>query len=583
MEYANQHNTLQSKKNGIEWTVRKGYEELQGKLNLSDLQSALNKNPHTVVKDTKVRSVFLIPDADTNNTDICVKYFKERDSRDLNKYLDFFKDLFIKTKAETEWDVGNRLLRSDINTALPLLIAEKKSWFFRKHSLLITRAISNSKSLMDFCSSDLHATASGDGFIRKKHVIDNLAQFVKDIHSKGFFHSDFHAGNILIQLHPDHTGHDLPYSLYLIDLHHVKMLKTLSNRKILYNIAQLFNSLASSLTQSDKQQFLKSYGNDRLGNTKWIREPVAQIDKIATRLRCTHYKSRLKRCLKTSSVFSKKKSGSFKLFFRKGHIAENFLKLVMKHDNALTHNSCGNILKHDRKTSLTRHPFKDRDIHTVVVKHYKASPVIGFLKTACRKSPGRKAWISGNGLLVYGFGTPLPLALIEKQVLGIVTGSYLIMEAVSGSLELDRYLVKNFEDPSGSRLRAIMKKKRRLINHFAQKIAEMHSKQVFHHDLKTCNIMVKDNSTLDFTFLDFDRVTFGKNVNPQDRIRTLTQINLSTPGFITLKDRLRFLGEYIRQSNLREEKRRIRNEIAATSQREKILYVSFKGDVTEDW
>ncbi|GJQ59526.1 MAG: hypothetical protein D8M57_09500 [Candidatus Scalindua sp. AMX11] len=569
--------------NGIVWTVRKGYENLQDTLNLNNLQSTLQEKPYTLIKDTKVRSVFFIPNIDTHNRNIYVKYFKERAPRDFNRYLDFVKHLFIHTKAETEWDVGNRLLSKDINTALPLAIAEKRSWIFRKNSLLITQAISNSECLMDFFQSSFHGTSSGDESIRKDHLIHDLALFVKEIHSKGFFHSDFHAGNVLIQFHHDHTGQDQPYSLYLIDLHHVKVLKSLSRLKILYNIAQLFNSLSSSLTQSDKRQFFQSYGNDSFGNTKDIEGLVDQADTLSSRLRFTHYKSRLKRCLKKSSLFSKKRLNSFKIFFRKGYDTERFFNLIESHNNALVHKSCDRILKHDRKTILTRHPFKDKGIHNVIVKHYKTPRGLSLIKNSFRKSSGKRAWISGNGLLVYGFGTALPLTLIEKRMLGVVTDSYIIMEEVSHSLEMDRYILKHFSDQGESKFATMIKKRRSFLDHFAQIIAKMHNKGVFHHDLKSCNIMVTDNSSFDFTFLDFDNIRFGKHVSIQERIRNLTQINLSTPGCMTLKDRLRFLGTYLRQCNLQEEKRKIRNEVATISKGEKILYVSCKGDVTEDW
>jgi tRNA A-37 threonylcarbamoyl transferase component Bud32 len=351
----------------------------------------------------------------------------------------------------------------------------------------------------------------------------------------------------------------------------------------LYNLAQLFNSLSSSLTQSDKRLFCQSYENDSLDHTREIKELVDRIDTISSRLRSIHYKSRLKRCLKKSSLFSKKKLDGFKIFFRKGYDTESFFELIERHGSALANKNCGIILKQDRKTALTRHPFTDKDIHTVVVKHYKTPLGLSLVKNIFRMSSGKRAWISGNGLLIYEFDTPLPLTLIEKRVLGIGTNSYIIMEAVSHSLEMDRYILKNFHYQTESKLPTIMKKKRRFIDHFAQIIAKMHSKKVFHQDMKSCNIMVKDNSSFDFTFLDFDKVRFGKNVSTQERIRNLTQINLSTPGCMTLKDRLRFLAAYLRQWNLREEKRYIRNEIATISKREKILYVSFKGDVTEDW
>ncbi len=69
----------------------------------------------------------------------------------------------------------------------------------------------------------------------------------------------------------------------------------------------------------------------------------------------------------------------------------------------------------------------------------------------------------------------------------------------------------------------------------------------------------------------------------EEAIKNLTQINLSTPGCITITDRFRFLKEYLKPCNMEDEKKNILREIINISKTEKILYVSFKGDVTEDW
>jgi hypothetical protein len=97
--------------------------------------------------------------------------------------------------------------------------------------------------------------------------------------------------------------------------------------------------------------------------------------------------------------------------------------------------------------------------------------------------------------------------------------------------------------------------------------------------------MVKEEKgkSFDFIFLDFDKVTFNEIISIQKRIKNLTQINLSTPGCITFTDRFRFLREYLGPCDMEYEKKNILREIINISKTEKILYVSFKGDVTEDW
>ena len=130
-----------------------------------------------------------------------------------------------------------------------------------------------------------------------------------------------------------------------------------------------------------------------------------------------------------------------------------------------------------------------------------------------------------------------------------------------------------------------LKKKRAFINNLAKTIGKMHNHNIFHHDLKTCNIMVKEeqNKSFNFTFLDFDKVSFKEKITIRKRVKNLTQINLSTPRIITITDRLRFLKEYLRQCSIIDEKKEILREIINLSKTEKILYVSSNGDVTEDW
>ena len=567
--------SIKAVKNGTRWTIRKGYESILDKISLDNFRSLLNGKPYKLIKETKVRSVISIPGPDISDDGIYIKYFKRKG------YSDYVKYLFTPTRTRTEWKVANRLLSKGINTALPLAIAEKRSWSLLDSSMLITKAVSRSEPLMEFCQTTFSGILSGEKLFEKKKLLNELAGFIRKIHEKGFFHNDLHAGNILIKFNNDYFSPVKDYSFYLMDLHRVKILKGLSSRKRLHNLAQIFNSLSSILTKSDRLSFVKSYGINALSNIKNEQELVGQIESQSSRIRNIHYRSRLKRCMKESSNFSRTKLNDMRIFFRKGYDTNSFPELIGKHHNALANNDKDVILKRDSKTALTRFPFKDDVISNIVVKQYKTSCGLCLIKNIFRNSAGRKAWIAGNGLSVYGFNSARPLALIEKNILGIVTDSYLIMEDATHSLEMDRYILKNFHGKSSP---GELKRKRTFISDFAKTIAKMHSQNIFHSDLKTCNIMVKEEGkSFDFIFLDFDKVTFNEDINIQKRIKNLTQINLSTPGCITFTDRFRFLREYLKPCDMEDEKKDILREIINISKTEKILYVSFKGDVTEDW
>ena len=581
-------------KNGMAWTVREGYEKISDMFDPDDFLSDLKGKHYILVKENRVRSVISMPGSDISENGIYIKYFK-RDG-----FKEYIKHLFVPTKARTEWEVGNALLSKDINTALPLAISEGK-----RRLLIVTETVSNSEELMEFCQVNYEGSLSVEKESEKKKLLGKLAPFLRDIHEKGFCHYDLHAGNILIRFKEEQnvTGYDL----FLMDLHRVKIFRSISINKRMFNLAQIFNSLSSIMTKSDKLYFIRSYGSNALGNITDEKELVRQIDEQSSGIRNTHYRSRLKRCLKESSVFSRKKFAGIKMFFRKGYDTDSLQQLIEKHNSVLDYNDSAVIIKRDSKTALTRHAFKDKTVQNVVVKQYRVGCPGCLIKNIFRSSSGRKAWVAGNGLRVYGLNTPLPLALLEKKRFGVTTDSYVIMEEVKDSLEMDRYMLKDFSNrletnqckeeshftatplspPSqGWDLKKLSRdpKKMELISGLAKTLGDMHNHNIFHHDLKTCNIMVKENDkSFDFTFLDFDKVSFNEELTVRKRVKNLTQINLSTPRLFTLSDRLRFLKEYLDQCDITNEKKDILRELITLSKREKVLYVSFQGDVTEDW
>ena len=552
-------------KNGTEWTVRDGYENIPDMFNPDDFLSNLNGKRYTLVKENRVRSVISMPASGINANGIYIKYFKR------GGFKEYIKHLFVPTKARTEWEVGNALRSNDIKTALPLAISEGK-----RGLLMVTETVTNSEELMEFFTANYVSFLSEGKEFEKRMLLNKLAVFIRDIHEKGFCHYDLHAGNILIKFNKEQnvTGYDL----YLMDLHRVKIFKSVSTNKRIFNLAQIFNSLSSIMTMSDKFDFIRSYGDSAFGNVTDEKELVRQIDEQSSKIRNIHYRSRRKRCLKESSVFSRRMIANMKMFFRKGYDTDSLHELIEKHNSALINNDSAVIMKCDSKTALTRHAFKDKTVQNVVVKQYRVGCFGCLLKNLFRGSAGRKAWVAGNGLRVYGLNTPLPLALLEKKRSGITTGSYLIMEEVKDSLEMDRYILKNLVN------RKDIKKKKALISNIANTLGEMHNHNIFHHDLKTCNIMVKENGkSFDFTFLDFDKVSFNEEITVRKRVKNLVQINLSTPRLFTLADRLRFLNEYLDLCGITNEKKNIMREVASLSKTEKILYVSSQGDVTEDW
>ncbi|MCP4266880.1 MAG: hypothetical protein GY777_15145 [Candidatus Brocadiaceae bacterium] len=549
---------------------------IKDRFGIDDLRTGLNGKHYNLIKENNVRSVISMPTSDISENGIYIKYFKRKG------YFNYVKYLLVPTRTSTEWKVGNALLRENIRTALPLAIAEKTTYNLQDTSLLVTEAITNSVMFHDFCHANYTGTLLTDKEEEKKVLLQKLALFMRDIHDKGFCHYDFHAGNILIKFKNKHSKSIQDCNLYVIDLHSVKIMKQLPIRKRLLNFAQIFNSLSLILKNSDKLDLVRTYGTNALGINGDEYMLVKQVETQSLKRLKIRHRSRRKRCLKVrSSVFTNKRLSGMKMFYRKCYDTGFFQELIKKHSSTLANDDKALILKRDLKTALTRSPFKDNTIQSVVIKQYVSKSGLRIIKNIFRRSAGKRAWVAGNGLRVYGFDTPEPMALLEKKIFGINTDSYLIMENVQGSIEMDRYILKNFHDQTS--IKCFIKKNNFIIN-LAKTIGRMHNHNIFHHDLKTCNIMVKEKvEAFDFIFLDFDKVSFEKNITIRNRLNNLKEINNSTPRLISLTDRLRFLKEYLKQCELLDRKKYILRELIRLNKTKKIHYVSFNGDVTEDW
>jgi serine/threonine protein kinase len=236
----------------------------------------------------------------------------------------------------------------------------------------------------------------------------------------------------------------------------------------------------------------------------------------------------------------------------------------------------------------------------VCVKEFRWRGWLHALKGLFRPTQGLRTYRNGHRLSQMGISCPCPLALVKKSVFGIVCSEWVIMEVIPGALELDRYIVKRIS------LGWTPDERRGLARLFGRFIGSIHSRGVFHSDLKTCNIVVSgagssseadsvpstsDNSplaypstTVHFALLDYDDVSFGRELTDKKRIKNLVQIFLSTPVAVKSTQHSLFLDEYALHAGLsRSRKREITREVVKAARGKDILYVGFDGDVCEKW
>ncbi len=531
---------------GLRWTITEATAQwLPPALLDNPERFLLNNPPQKQLKDSPVRTVSIISGP---RGKLFLKRYKIRDFKERLKYL------AVLSKARREWEMAHFALRKGIATPVPLAMAERRTGRFLRDAFLITQAIVPSSPFIELFPKG----GNGDLLVR-------AARLIRGAHEVGFFHQDLHAGNILVG--------SAKKQLYLIDLHRSRFVRNLSKRRRLWNLAQFFYSLKGSLSPEDKAAFLQQYDEEKDTFQEGFTEGLQKIDRLEERLYRRHMRSRTKRCLKDSGGFYVAKEDGWRIWARRGWKSQALLKLIKKHQNIVAKDTDG-LIKNDRRSAISLFKYMKTRI---CVKEYRYQGGLGRIKDCFRRSKARRGWLMGNGLVVRGIGGIVPQALLERRRRGFPHDAFLIMETPPGYVELDRYMVETF---GASPYKGA--KKRAFLAALAGFMAELYLLKIAHGDLKTCNIMVREeHDGWKFGVVDMDDIRLDKNIRTRRFVKELIQLHTSTPLFMGMDDRITFLSRYLRLIG-RNDIRDIMHKVINGSRGRQLVYVVPQGDVIRD-
>jgi len=531
---------------GLQWVIAEAAAQWLPPSLLADPEAFLLDNPsQKPLKESPVRTVAICSGP---HGELLLKRYKIRGFTEQLKYL------VLPSKAREEWHMAHRALSKGIPTPVPLAMAERRKRRFLQDAFLITQAIVPSSPLIELIPKGGH-----------EELLFRTARLLRGAHEAGLFHQDLHAGNILVGMEEK--------ELYLIDLHRSRFTRRVSKHGRLWNLAQFFYSLKAWLSPENKKAFLQQYDEEEDtfegGFEQGLREIARQEERIYRR----HMKSRTKRCLKTSGGFYVAKEDGWQIWARRGWKTHQLLKIVTKHKDIAAKGKDG-LIKADRRTAITLFNYKETRL---CVKEYRYQGGWRRFKEIFRRSKARRGWLMGNGLVVRGVAGIIPQALLEKRRRGLLQEAFLIMESPPGYVELDRYMVKAFGAHRQDNTR-----KDAFLRAAAGFMAALYLRNIIHRDLKTCNIMVHEGADMwNFGLVDMDDVRLDKKIRDRGLLKELIQLHTSTPLFIEMNDRIRFLTRYLRLIG-RDDIRDIMHRVIKGSRGRQLVYVAPHGDVIMD-
>ena len=511
-------------------TVRDEYKDALLKLGIEDIERLLRKSEVQTIDDVDksvVSSVVL--EGPRGRERIAIKRY---DKPTLKRKL---KDIFRPSKAMREWRIGNWLLERGIPAATPLAVGERRRLRILKDSFLICREIEGAKKLRDLSKE-------------KRRIISSLAEKLREVHDKGFFHGDLNSSHIMVQ-----SGESKESAFYFVDFEGSRLGRKLSLRYRIKDLARLNESMPSLVNRADKLRFFQIYseglGLNRKGRKKIVR-------RIETR---TRIKKR---------PFSLLKRGGMRIIIRDNY-REALSELRLEDPGSLTRGPQVHILEGNGKATLISLPVKREGTgETVVLKHHKYRRFIEKGKELFRSGRAMREWKIANRLLLIGLGTPLPLAVGEKRRFRLVRDSFLITQEVPGAINLTDY----FAGPADE-------EKYRVIESVARCIKRGHDRGFFYRDLDLRNILLEKipNGKFRLYFIDFESSRFVRKIYAAGRVRELTRLYLSWPQPVIMDEWLRFFRAYIgRDRHLRKHRDRYLWVI------QKQILKKMKGQISKD-
>ncbi|MBN2297051.1 MAG: hypothetical protein JXM72_00570 [Deltaproteobacteria bacterium] len=353
--------------------------------------------------------------------------------------------------------------------------------------------------------------------------------------SNNFFFSDMHMGNIVID------DYSRPY---LLDAYEIKPCRVITPRHII----SLFSQVLAVYDVADDElvRALK-----RVGNLHLQEDILEEIRRKALHSRRRYVGKLVQRCLKPGIFTREIKRENYRAYVFAGNSID-LEDLLSRHERNISGQK--NVLKYQEKTQLTQ-------VDDYCIKTYKRP------RPLCQEYALR----SWKGLLTLyfngiGVADPVAVAMFEDK-------SSVLVTRMLDYPDLDCFFHSAFNNLG-------FRDKMGIVCSFGEMIGSMHAFNIYHADLKACNIKI-DAGAPRFYLLDTDRIEQRSSLMYAKRLKNLVQINTSIPVHISTGMRMRFLRSYAGCTG--DDFRNLFQDVWRCSSGKEILYCTPQGDHVDTW
>jgi len=228
-------------------------------------------------------------------------------------------------------------------------------------------------------------------------------------------------------------------------------------------------------------------------------------------------------------------------------LAEGLLDQFVRDPDRYFNADSQGLIKQARKTQIARATLRSANgasLDVVIKKfRYRFPRRLGFFAAS---SPAYRSLAGALLLLRKGFHTPAPVAVLERRGWRHTGTSYYIAEELKGSSTLQELWRAHFASQPAKR-RLLLG--RAAVGDLAQLLHRLHRMGIYHRDLKSSNILVRDwdSERRAFFIVDLDRVQKRRRIPVSKTLKNLLQVRNST---WSRRERIRFFSSYAELSGM---------------------------------
>lgn len=238
-------------------------------------------------------------------------------------------------------------------------------------------------------------------------------------------------------------------------------------------------------------------------------------------------------------------------------LPDGLLADFIRDPELLCHEPSSTLIKRGSKSRIVRLtlPVAEGESVAVIVKRVRFGPAwrrAGFFFVS---SPALRSLKNALALRTRGIDTPSPVAAFEYRDWKRVGTSYYLVEEIEDSQSLP---ILWLNIPKSGSKTGKRKEKRGMLRSLATFFHRLHSRGIYHKDLKGGNILARKYGaeTWQYYLIDIDGVWTRKRLSWFRRIKNLVQLYRTFGEHLSVKEKICFLKDYSDLFSLSRERRK---------------------------